>query len=197
MGNLAVGGCQHISMRYNVAQILRGPAGTRKQYDLNEDIGGLDPDLSPVLPLSGSIRLMRTTQGVLVTGTLRTKLNATCRRCLEPCTVDVELALEEEFYPVEPVGDAPLDTVASEDLDEALLIDGQHILDLSEVIRQGLWLATPEDTVCRPDCAGLCTDCGGNRNLGECQCDQAPIDPRWTVLQALLTNEPDSTERSD
>lgn len=184
-------------MRYNVAQLLRGQAGTQKLYNLNEEIGGLDPELSPVRPLSGSIKLMRTTQGVLVTGTLRTELDATCRRCLEPCTVDVELTLEEEFYPVEPVGDAPLDSVEPEDLDEALLINSQHILDLSEVIRQDLWLAAPGNTVCRPDCAGLCPDCGGNRNLGECQCDQAPIDTRWMALQALLTDEPDSTERSD
>jgi uncharacterized protein len=77
------------------------------------------------------------------------------------------------------------------------LIDEHHILDLSEVIRQGLWLAIPMEILCRPDCAGLCPRCGGNRNLGECNCDQAAIDPRWGALQALLASELDSEERND
>ena len=95
------------------------------------------------------------------------------------------------------IGEAPLDEVPDEDDDEALLIDEHHILDLSEVIRQGLWLAAPEEALCRPDCAGLCPRCGGNRNLGECNCDEASVDPRWAALQALLSDESDSQERSD
>jgi uncharacterized protein len=128
---------------------------------------------------------------------LHTELEVVCRRCLEPGKVEVELNLEEEFHPVMPIGEVPLDDVPDEDNDEALLIDEHHILDLSEVIRQGLWLAVPMETLCQPDCAGLCPHCGGNRNLGECKCDEAPIDPRWTALQALLSNESDSHERSD
>jgi uncharacterized protein len=140
---------------------------------------------------------MRTNQGILATGVLRTRIRTTCRRCLEACAVDVELALEEEFYPTEPIGEISLDQVRPVDRDEALLIDGQHILDLTEVIRQGLWLAVPQDALCRPDCGGLCPSCGGNRDRGECQCDEATVDPRWAALQALLTDQSESEERSD
>ncbi len=178
-------------MRYNVAQLLRGQAGASRHYDLNDEIGGLDPTLEAVGPLVGSVSLMRTNQGILATGRLRTKLRTTCRRCLEPCILDVEFELEEEFYPVERIGEAPLDEFPEEDRDEALRIDGQHTLDLSEVVRQNLWLAAPEDALCRPDCAGLCPRCGGNRNLGECECSEPPIDMRWAALGALLTDESD------
>jgi uncharacterized protein len=179
-------------MRYNVAQLLRGQAGASRHYDLNDDIGSLDPTLEIVGPLVGSITLMRSSQGVLATGRFQTKLSTICRRCLEPCVLDVDFELEEEFYPIERIGEAPMDVVPEEDRDEALRIDSQHILDLSEVIRQNLWLAAPEDALCRPDCAGLCPRCGGNRNLGECDCSQAPIDLRWAALQMLLTDESDS-----
>jgi uncharacterized protein len=179
-------------MRYNVAQLIRGPTGAFRQYDLQADIRNLDPELEPVRPLVGSVTLMRTTQGILVTGKLRTQLRTECRRCLEPCEVDVELELEEEFYPIVRIGDAPVDDVPATDRDEALRIDDHHILDLSEVIRQAIWLAAPMEALCRPDCAGICPNCGGNRNLGECQCDEVPIDPRWIALQELLSNEPDS-----
>ncbi len=87
---------------------------------------------------------------------------------------------------------APLDEVPDEDEDEALLIDEHHVLDLSEVIRQGLLLVDPRQTLCRPDCAGLCPRCGGNRNLGECNCDEGLRDPRWAALQTLLSNPSDS-----
>jgi uncharacterized protein len=178
-------------MRYNVAQLIKGSTGAQRRFDLSVEIGDLEEDLELLSPLVGSIALMRTSQGILVTGKLRTALRMTCRRCLEPADVDVELDLEEEFYPVARIANAPVDDVPDEEYDEALLIDEHHILDLREVIRQGLWLAVPSQVLCRPDCAGLCPACGGNRNLGECHCDAAVLDPRWAVLQTLLPEESD------
>jgi uncharacterized protein len=184
-------------MRFNVAQLIKGPTGAIRKYDLSEEIGHLDPGLEPLRLLEGSVTLMRTSQGVLVTGRLRTRLRTECRRCLEPYDADVEFDLEEEFLPIVRIDNAPVDDVPEEERDEALLIDGDHMLDLSEVIRQELWLALPTQGLCRPDCAGLCPRCGGNRNLGECHCDEVPEDPRWATLQALLSSQPDSQERSD
>jgi uncharacterized protein len=182
-------------MQYNVAQLLKGPIGSRRAYDLNEDVDRLDEELEVTRPLTGSLTFTRTNQGILVTGRLRTVLQASCRRCLEPAELPVQVDLEEEFYPTLQIGDVPLDRVSDDD--EALLIDEHHILDLTEVIRQALWLVEPGQALCRLDCAGLCPRCGGNRNLGECQCEEAPVDPRWAALQSLLASESESPERSD
>ncbi len=184
-------------MRYNVAQLLKGPIGGRREHDLNEEVDWLDEELETLRPLTGLVMFTRTSQGILVTGQLRTVLRGTCRRCLEPCDVAAELDLEEEFYPVVHIGQGPLGDALDEDGDEALLIDESHVLDLSEVIRQGLLLVDPSQTLCRTDCAGLCPRCGGNRDLGECNCDEGLGDPRWAVLQTLLSNSSDSVERSD
>jgi uncharacterized protein len=184
-------------MQYNVAHLLKGPTGAERRYEVREEIRDLDPDLDPISPLVGSIKLMRTSQGILVTGRLRTTLEMTCHRCLEPMIGEVQIELEEEFHPVVRFEEASLDQVLDEDDDEALLIDEHHVLDLTEVIRQGLWLAAPMEALCRPDCAGLCPRCGGNRNLGECVCDEVVIDPRWAALQSLLSDESKSQERSD
>jgi len=183
-------------MRYNVAQLIKGPIGASRQYDLHEDIDHLDPALEPLGPLVGSVTLMRASQGVLVTGRLRTVLRAECRRCLEPFDTDVAFDIEEVFLPVVRIDDASVDDVPAEERDEAILISEDHTLDLSEVVRQELWLALPEEGLCRPDCAGLCPRCGGNRNLGECHCDSQPVDPRWAALQLFLSEESDSQERS-
>jgi uncharacterized protein len=184
-------------MRYNVAQLLKGPTGQRRHFELHENIEQLDPELTPVAPVTGSVTLTRTSQGILATGRLQTRLRVECSRCLEPYDADVELDLEEEFHPTVMIDDAPLDPIPKEDRDQALDIDAHHNLDLSEVVRQGLLLALPMELLCRPDCLGLCPNCGGNRNLGECRCEPEPADPRWLALQDLLSNDSDSEERSD
>jgi uncharacterized protein len=184
-------------MRYNVAQLLKGPTGAQRRYEFKEDIRHLDPDLDVRRPLEGTITLMRTSQGILVSGRLETVLRTECRRCLEPANARVLLEIEEEFHPTVAINEAPVDRVPEEEYDDdALLIDEHHMLDLREVIRQGLWLAAPMEALCRPDCAGLCPQCGGNRNRGECQCEEQVLDPRWAVLQTLL-DQTETEERSD
>ena len=54
-------------MRYNVAQLIKGPTGASRSYEFCEDIGNLDPGLEPICPLEGRITFLRTSQGILVT----------------------------------------------------------------------------------------------------------------------------------
>ena len=184
-------------MRYNVAQLLKGPIGGRRVYEFNEDVSRLVGDLDVVGPVTGSATFTRTGQGILVVGCLRAILRGACRRCLEPCDLVVEIDLEDEFHPVVPIGHSGSSKVPEGEVDQALWIDEHHVLDLSEVIRQELSMVDSNEALCRPDCAGLCPRCGENRDRGECQCDEAPVDPRWATLQLLLSNESDSLERSD
>jgi uncharacterized protein len=43
----------------------------------------------------------------------------------------------------------------------------------------------PMGILCRPDCAGLCPQCGQNLNEGTCDCAKDDIDPRFEVLRRL------------
>lgn len=185
--------CQTATMRFNVAQLLKGPTGACREYDLYSEIHHLDAELEPLGPLEGSVSLMRTIQGILVTGELSTRLRQECRRCLELCEVDAKIRVEEEYHPASRIGGMPIEPLPAEERDEALLIDDRHVLDLSEVVRQELILVTSAQAVCRTDCAGLCSRCGGNLNMGECRCDEVPIDPRWAALQTLLPHQTDTT----
>jgi len=44
------------------------------------------------------------------------------------------------------------------------------VLDGLEEIRQALLLSVPTQAYCRPDCKGLCPQCGVDRNKIECSC---------------------------
>jgi uncharacterized protein len=172
-------------LSYNVAALLKSESGAQRTFDVEVDISGIDPDLVLTKPLTGRIRLLRTDSGILATGRLQTEACVPCRRCLESMTVGVEIELEEEFRPsIDILTGAAIAPADGED--EVTRIDGHHILDLTEVVRQSLLLATPATPLCRPDCRGLCPTCGANLNQEPCSCQREEEDPRLAVLRDLL-----------
>lgn len=171
-------------MRFNVAQLLKEPVGSTRKYHLAEDIQDLDEEVKLTRPIEGTIRLIHSTEGVLVSGQLHTEIELTCSRCLEPLSTAIDFTLEEEFRPTLDISTgAKLPRVDGED--EATLIDDHHILDLLEVMRQHILLALPPRPLCQPDCAGLCVQCGQNLNEGPCTCEQPLGDSRWEALWTL------------
>ena len=189
-------------MKFNVAQLLKEPTGAFRRYELYEDLAQLDPELRFLGPLLGTLQLLRTNSGVLVTGTFSTAVQATCNRCLEPIAQEVRFTLEENFRPLTEVttgrllrpeeyeGDA-------EDLeDAALVIDERHILDISEVARQAIWLAMPMYPGCNWTGSGQCpnlvrrlAELDQLEGIGLLSDPRRPvkqeIDSRWSALLEL------------
>lgn len=172
-------------MQYNVAQLLKEQSGGVRDYQLHEDISQLDSEIKPLTALDGHIQLVRTSDGILVLGQLHTTVELACSRCLELFSLPVQFTVEEEFHPtVDIQTGANLPVLAEEEA--ATQIDEHHILDLSEVVRQDLLLAIPQNPICRSQCAGLCPHCGRNWNDGPCDCKDEDFDPRLQVLKELL-----------
>lgn len=181
----SMGFARDFGLRVNVAQLLKGPTGAVRHMDLCEDITGIDDELSIRSPLAGSLTLIRTADGVLVTAALDTTIELECCRCVTPFAAPVQLEIEEEFHPsVDIHTGARLPVLDTEE--DATTIDGQHFLDLAEVVRQAIFLAIPMRPLCRGDCAGLCTLCGQDLSSERCQCVVDSVDPRLEVLKQLL-----------
>ena len=145
--------------------------------------GGKSLENAMVAPFNGQVRFTRAGSGILVTGKLETIVELECSRCLSALEAAARFEIEEEFHPTLDIltgARLPLEP----DLDEATLIDERHILDLAEVVRQGLLLSLPPSPVCRSDCRGLCPHCGQNQNEGSCDCQTEVTDPRWATLKA-------------
>jgi uncharacterized protein len=73
--------------------------------------------------------------------------------------------------------------------DEAFTIDENHLLDLTEAIRQYREASADMHPLCRPDCRGLCPRCGHDLNTGDCACSAAPVEGPWSALAGLLSNK--------
>ena len=170
--------------KFNVAQLLKAPIGSRREYELDDDIQALDRDIRAVEPLRGTVKLTRTASGILATGKLHTVVAIDCRRCMQTFTTPVDIDLEEEFIPtVDVLTGSSLPTGSVE---EALQIDERHMLDLAEVVRQYIILQREQYPLCDEACAGLCPVCGKSLNEGPCGCQDATDDPRWAALRELL-----------
>ena len=176
-------------LEFNVAQLLKEATGAVRSYEIEVDLNGDldDEDLTIVSPLVGQVRFLRTGPHILVRGVLQTTLEISCGRCLTMFTAPVTIELEEEFFPTLDIITGAAISQPPE-VEEANLIDEQHILDLSEVVRQEILVESNSLFYCRPDCKGLCPQCGQDLNLGPCDCQSNETDPRWSGLQTLLNN---------
>ncbi|MCL4249964.1 MAG: DUF177 domain-containing protein [Anaerolineae bacterium] len=122
--------------------------------------------------LKGLLRLTRTKEGILVQGELQAGFETECYRCLDPIQREVSLQIEELFGYPEP-GDCEF----------SIAEDG--ILDLAPLIRSEILIEEEHSILCKPDCKGLCAECGENLNRGSCSCADDTIDPRMAKLKAL------------
>ncbi len=66
-----------------------------------------------------------------------------------------------------------------------LLTPGQHMIDISEDVRQMILLSVPLKLLCSDTCAGLCPQCGKNLNTESCSCTGPAIDSRWEGLRRI------------
>jgi uncharacterized protein len=173
---------------FNVAGLLHEPPAATRDARLRDHYVNLGPDVELAGPLDADLRFQRTNRGILVRGELRAPLRRTCARCNDPYVEDVTVPVDEEFLPtLDPETGAAL---ATEPGDEAALhIDEHHEIGLARVFHDDLSLTEPMHALCRPDCPGLCVECGEKLDRGTHDHGEAEIDPRLAALAALLHDE--------
>jgi uncharacterized protein len=171
---------------FNVAGLLHEPPGTARDVRLRDRYVSLGPDVELAGPLDADLRLQRTNRGILVRGELRAPLRRSCARCTDAYVEDVRATLDEEFLPsIDPDSGAPVPVEAGED-ELTLRVDEHHEIDLDSIMHDELALTEPMHPLCRPDCPGLCVECGGRLDAGDHRHGGEEIDPRLAGLAALL-----------
>jgi uncharacterized protein len=176
---------------FNVAGLLHEPPGAVRDVRIRDRYVSLGTDVELAGPLDADLRLQRTNRGILVRGELRAPLRRTCARCTDAYVEDVRVMLDEEFLPsIDPDSGAPVALEAGED-ELSLRIDEHHEIDLDSVMHDELALTEPMHPLCRPDCPGLCAECGGRLDTGDHAHGGEEIDPRLAGLAALLRDRED------
>lgn len=100
---------------------------------------------------------------LLVVGKLRTPVTLRCGRCLKHFEWPLRIG---QF-------------VFHEEL------TGADFVDLTANIREDIILELPQRALCRPDCRGLCPECGQDLNEKKCRCKPSHGDMRWHALDQI------------
>jgi uncharacterized protein len=158
------------ALRVNAIELLRQP-GSQRAVDADTTVADLGIDDHRFVgtdAVHATLRLDVLTDGVVVSGQVRSTWHGACRRCANPAQGTLECEVHELYQRVVTDPDA---------------FELGDLLDLEPMVREVLLLDAPLVPLCRPDCQGLCPQCGVDRNVETCQCDTTTPDPRWAALE--------------
>lgn len=194
---------------FNVAQLLKEPVGATRRLELETPELTLYDDTGDragqgqaagqakieAQSVEGHVKVTTLRDNVLVQGDVSATVPLECSRCLEMFDLPIEATLEEQYEPVIDVyTGAPVRRDDKERNDLIFDIDANHMMDLTEPVRQALLVALPMKPLCREECKGICLHCGGNLNETDCGHTEETNDDRWSGLRALRLEDFPATE---
>jgi uncharacterized protein len=127
-----------------------------------EDLG-LPSEAWPT-PLAVHLDADRAGDEVHVTAQVTVESAEECARCLRDFRAPLEFALT--VYADRSGSGGRYERELAQD-DDIVFHDGRFI-ELAKPVREAAILARPMAPLCRPDCRGLCPECGADRNEGPC-----------------------------
>jgi len=145
------------------------------------DLGDETVELKTDVRVTGKLK-----KGIVQTdveGRISTAAQIECVRCLQPVEKLLEILFSAAFVTTENYTQATEAKLNEQDL-EVSIFEGDRI-NLTELVREQILLALPEQVFCIEDCKGLCQKCSANRNLIDCNCEEKEVDPRWQGLREL------------
>jgi len=154
---------------------------------LPEDLGTEVISIKAGAPVEIVVRLESVVEGVLVTGSVSGTATGACVRCLDPVDLEVDVPFQELFAYTDRAAHHHEVAGDSDDDDVYELVD--DLVDLEPVLRDAVVPALPFQPVCREDCPGLCSECGA-RLADDPDHGHEVIDPRWSSLSGLLSDDP-------
>ena len=161
-------------LRLNVGFLVTAALGTSRDFTFDYETIRLGEDLT-VKEFIGTARFNRTPQGLLLQGEFAAKLDLDCVRCLDA----FQQPINWEF--------TDLYAFDKRSISESNLLvpeDGQ--IDLTPLQREYALLEVPIQPLCKPDCKGLCPECGENRNRVDCGHTSSGSASPFAALKDLL-----------
>ncbi|MBN1269773.1 MAG: DUF177 domain-containing protein [Kiritimatiellae bacterium] len=142
------------------------PEGSHLEGDEPVSILDLENDqqVRPKDPLRYRFFVQVVSQKLVVQGVVEVELEIECARCTD-------------FYST---------TVADSSFLRAYdLPEGAETVDVTPDIREDILLNLPHFPLCKPDCRGLCPQCGKNLNEGKCGCRPPSWEGSWEGLDKI------------
>jgi uncharacterized protein len=147
------------------------------------EVGGEADTYEIVAPVELEFDIHKDKDKFRLVGRVRTELELTCSRCVEPYLFPIDAQFDQRYLPSSAASGETETQVGEGDLETSYYADDE--IDLNELMREQFYLALPMKPLCREDCRGLCPQCGTNLNTGTCDCAPVWEDPRLAALKAI------------
>ena len=160
--------------RINVGFIIHEEVGYNHDFPFAMERLLLGEDFE-LQDFSGLVNVGKTPQGLIVQADFEGRTGLGCVRCLTDFMKSMKWSFTELYaFDKRSVTDSGL-----------ILPEDAHI-DLAELIREYGLLEIPISPLCKPDCRGLCLECGQNLNEKDCGHRPAREDSPFAQLKDLL-----------
>ncbi len=154
-------------MKIDVQNLLTGPVTITLDHSPNYfDLKGEDFQVKD--KIRGTLLFTPLGNDVVMTGTLRTRVQMTCIRCLEPVDIPIDKSFTLTYMHKKKRERADID-LKEEEEEDVSYFDGLVIKPDME-IRELILVDLPDYPKCSEICMGLCPECGGNLNETSCDC---------------------------
>ena len=144
-------------LRINVGFLINQPIGTSRDIHFDFSSLSLSPDFE-TNDFSGVVRINRMPQGLLFQGEFSANKEEQCGRCLTNFWQPLHAKFDELF--------AFSERTVSE---SGLILPDDANVNFEPLVRECLLLEVPINPVCKPECKGLCLECGADLNLAPCE----------------------------
>jgi len=169
----------------DTTKLPRQPGATRalkREVPAPGDLGLELISVPPGSDLELELSLTSVSEGVYVSGSVRGSLIGECGRCLDEITEPFDVSIAELYAYADST------TEETTDDDEVGRMQGE-LIDLEPAVRDAVVLTLPPNPVCRPDCPGLCPECGVHLDDLPAGHSHDDVDPRWAALRNLSNTE--------
>jgi len=146
--------------RLNVGFIVHEEIGRNHDFPFEFDKVSLGDDLE-LHNFEGIINVGKTPQGLVVQADFSAETTLNCVRCLTDFNHELDWSFTELY-----AFDQRSET------DSGLILPEDAHIELGELLREYAILEIPISPICKPDCQGLCMECG--QNLNEKDCGHSP-----------------------
>jgi uncharacterized protein len=162
----------------------------QERFELTYEPGEFtaDPDVYRIVdPIRLAFDVFKDKDQFRLAGSLKTRLELLCSRCLDPLPWPVDVAFDLRYHPRTVATSAEEVQIEEDDLTDAFYENDE--IDLGQLIHEQLLLSVPMKPLCSGACQGLCPVCGTNLNRAPCGCKREWVDPRLAALQDLKLKE--------
>lgn len=153
-------------LSFDIRTLSEGAIQVKADLNPDDEIW-LTDDIRPTGAVHVTGRISGAGQGrFYFSGSFKGVAAGECRRCLVP--VESPVSGEAHFIY------ADADDENADEPDVFPMSDLGTMLDLRPALREQWLLEAPSLPLCKPDCKGLCPNCGADLNAGPHDCPKAP-----------------------